>query len=582
MRCFRLPVVIFIALLALASSIPGGARDEAAQPLTPAVIAYDARQRKQSFTFPLPPGVTASAKMQAEVLFQHGTNPPRSYSAQTNDGRAFQVAAVPLPATDAPEKLRLTAQDNGSEMVCLIRDLPIRVSGKAVRLSAVSRVDLGDRPRVTLADGQKLEGAVTGLDKIEVQMFGAKTTLDLRRASVLLVEDLSHLPLTVNYRIRFRREKIVVFEQHGALQIAPPAAVAAENRPRRANVPITFQPPRTYNVPAATDIITAGRIDEDRWPDVVVAAGEELGILYGQEKGTFALYTQLLPWKAGVANEALFDINGDNRPDILFNDRLGKLVILFNKGKRQFTEPVFRTYDGILGLRFRDMNGDKIPDLLGAQPGTGVRVMLNDGKGDFRDYQAVPFRSIDGFDLGDINSDGLLDMVIGNNSSTVGGAGVTLFYGEVNGKYRQGPHYPLGTSSMFRSHLTDLNKDGKVDLVQCDYWGHNLAVLLNKGDGTFNTALRYPAAGYPIMSHTVDLNGDGNLDIVVAGAGNSKVSIYRNRGDGTFYDPEMVETEGNDCRSCAIVDVNLDGKPDLITQNQATRTISVLINTTGS
>ena len=78
-----------------------------------------------------------------------------------------------------------------------------------------------------------------------------------------------------------------------------------------------------------------------------------------------------------------------------------------------------------------------------------------------------------------------------------------------------------------------------------------------------------------------DTDGDGKPDMAVPCAGHGQVSIYRNRGDGTFHDPVVIPSGGENARSCAVADFNRDGRPDLVVQNQATRTISVMLNTGG-
>lgn len=572
--------ILLLALLAACFPCHSKETPPFSSQITPGTIAYEARQTKQKFTFTLPSGAASSAALQAEVVFRHGANPPRIYPARTLDGRTFETDAVPLPAAEQLERLRLTVQDNAGELVCVSRDFPIRVAGKSVMLSAISRMDLGDRRRVTLADGQALEGAVSGLDKIPVLLFGKVVSLDLNKASSVLVEDVAHLPLTVRFTILLRQNKQLVFEQSGAFQVAPPVAVAAPanvaapNRPRRANLPLTFKPAKLYDVPAATDVVTVGRIDEDRTFDVVVAAGQEIGILYGQDDGTFLPYTRVLSWKASLRNELLTDVNGDSRPDIVFTDGLGRFVLLLNQGRRRFANPIFKNLGGITGLSVLDINRDRFPDLVGMVSGAGVKILLNDGKGNFQEQPTLSSGDINGVTMSDVNGDGILDFAISNQSS------VAIVFGTAEGKQRAGGSYALGSQGLPRPCLADFNQDGKPDLVQCIYWSHHIAILLNKGDGTFDTPIRYPASGYPLMAFPADFNGDGILDLAVAGPG-SHVAVYRNRGDGTFADPEMIPTGGDDARSCAIADINRDGKPDLVSQNQATRTIAVMLNSTG-
>ena len=77
-----------------------------------------------------------------------------------------------------------------------------------------------------------------------------------------------------------------------------------------------------------------------------------------------------------------------------------------------------------------------------------------------------------------------------------------------------------------------MNGDGKLDIVAADYSpGNNLGVLVGNGDGTFRTAINFPAAA-PDALAIADLNGDHAPDLVHSGAGNT-ISVFLNSG-GTF------------------------------------------------
>jgi hypothetical protein len=106
-------------------------------------------------------------------------------------------------------------------------------------------------------------------------------------------------------------------------------------------------------------------------------------------------------------------------------------------------------------------------------------------------------------------------------------------------------------------------------------------VLFNKGDGTFQSPTRYPAGSYPIQIRAADFDGDGKTDLVTPNAGKGHVSLFRNRGDGTLHDPMMIPSGGENARSCVIADFNRDGRPDLAVQHESSRTVGVLLNSTG-
>jgi FG-GAP-like repeat/FG-GAP repeat len=73
-----------------------------------------------------------------------------------------------------------------------------------------------------------------------------------------------------------------------------------------------------------------------------------------------------------------------------------------------------------------------------------------------------------------------------------------------------------------------------------------------------------------------DLNGDGKPDIVTANAVSNSVSVLINKGGGTF-EAQVPYTTGTSPTGVAIADLNGDKKPDIVTANSGASTVSVLI-----
>jgi hypothetical protein len=86
----------------------------------------------------------------------------------------------------------------------------------------------------------------------------------------------------------------------------------------------------------------------------------------------------------------------------------------------------------------------------------------------------------------------------------------------------------------------DFSDDGIPDLVLADTGNSGnpgpgtVSVLLGKGDGTFEAAVKYPAGLSPIWVAVADFNGDSILDLAVASTGHD-VSVLLGKGDGTFH-----------------------------------------------
>jgi hypothetical protein len=112
----------------------------------------------------------------------------------------------------------------------------------------------------------------------------------------------------------------------------------------------------------------------------------------------------------------------------------------------------------------------------------------------------------------------------------------------------------------------DLRSNGSLDVVTVGYGG-DVSVLLNKGDGTFEPAVHYPAPAPSNIVQLGDFNCDGKPDILVATPSTpfsiASVSVFLGNGDGTFQAPKLT-TIANSNRLClAVGDFNGDGKLDL-------------------
>src|SRR5205823_95576 len=108
----------------------------------------------------------------------------------------------------------------------------------------------------------------------------------------------------------------------------------------------------------------------------------------------------------------------------------------------------------------------------------------------------------------------------------------------------------------------DFNRDGVPDLAVADSGSGTVSVLLGNDDGTFQTALAFPAGNGPESVAIGDFNSDGELDLAVTNPGSATVSVLLGNGDGTFQAP-LTFGAGGGASSVALGDLNADGKLDL-------------------
>jgi FG-GAP-like repeat len=94
--------------------------------------------------------------------------------------------------------------------------------------------------------------------------------------------------------------------------------------------------------------------------------------------------------------------------------------------------------------------------------------------------------------------------------------------------------------------VSDLNRDGKPDILTAAFDGQNYNVFLNHGDGTFTSGSSgsFLIAGDDITRVVAaDLNGDGIPDVVTqgCGSGGAVMSVQFGNGDGTFVETRDYE-----------------------------------------
>lgn len=138
----------------------------------------------------------------------------------------------------------------------------------------------------------------------------------------------------------------------------------------------------------------------------------------------------------------------------------------------------------------------------------------------------------------------------------------------------------LGESRPTDSASGDFDGDGDIDIAICFQTASSanlgrVAVLLNNGDGTFQTPVFYGVGENPAAIRAADVNLDGDLDLITANTGTNDVSVLRGSTGGAFL-PEVFFGVGNGPKSIAVADVNADGQPDIVSANMSADTVSVV------
>lgn len=245
-----------------------------------------------------------------------------------------------------------------------------------------------------------------------------------------------------------------------------------------------------------------------------------------------------------------------------------------------------------------DFNGDGLLDLATANAGGGsVTILIADGtaRGDVHfsalEVPVDPFGPI-AIVAADFNGDGRLDLAtanyLGNSVSillndTADGATVARF--------SVAAHLIVGMDGPYALAVGDFNDDGQPDLATANSYGNSVAILVNEtlpGSSELHFGLSAsPAVGQgPIAIAVGDFNGDHKPDLVTANHYDDSLSILLNDtaadvAGASFRAAERLRV-GINCGLTAVaaVDFNGDGKPDLVTTNDGSDSLSILGNDT--
>jgi Bacterial Ig-like domain (group 3)/FG-GAP-like repeat len=215
-----------------------------------------------------------------------------------------------------------------------------------------------------------------------------------------------------------------------------------------------------------------------------------------------------------------------------------------------------------------DLNGDGVPDLLiynYLSSQYSVQTFTSNGKGGYNvsAVQAFSFPASASYpyvvntpQLIDVNGDGKPDLL----------CGLLVAYGNGDGTFAQTVPVSFLSSGFVGSYAADLNGDGMTDIVAVpvipqssvgiDQLQFSVTVFINQGRGSFTSTGTFPIAPlafgspYFLSPYVVDVNGDGKPDLITQtqtlafgrGVGLQSVDVLVGNGDGTFgtYMPVSV------------------------------------------
>ena len=190
-----------------------------------------------------------------------------------------------------------------------------------------------------------------------------------------------------------------------------------------------------------------------------------------------------------------------------------------------------------------DLNGDGKQDLVAV--GSGTYVQLGNGDGTFQPAACYPDAGGWSVIARDVNGDGILDIVTVPYNANVD---LVVLLGRGDGTFGAAERYAVAYGPVDNTvNATDLNRDGRADLVFYDGTINVLVTMYGNGPGLSGVA-------------TADVNGDSQRDVVAINTRNDRVKLLLGHGDNTFTRAFDLLT-GTSPAAVAVRDLTGDGQP---------------------
>lgn len=342
---------------------------------------------------------------------------------------------------------------------------------------------------------------------------------------------------------------------------------------------------------------TVGDINGDGIPDLIVPDRQNgVTVVLGRHERGMPSPISLTPYTAGNVVISAADVNKDGIVDLFFSGDTfythpSPATLFINHGDGTFGSALPEPDNGVL---IADLDGDGYAELIGSGVDAPV-IWPGDGSGNFANQTPITLTPPSGvaalgqITVADVDGDGHLDLLCGGaifygrgglNFDAVALPITPAFYiGQFDSSpgldivtpgfifLSNGPRsfqrlsstLALGTGLPVVDAVGDLNGDGLSDVAAggVSIWYGQL-----DGNSIENGILSIPDESALAIG---DFDGDGKNDIAAALFGPHEAALLRAVGDGTYQ--RSYFASGASASALLAVDLNRDGKPDLVISN---------------